>query len=166
MMGRWRWQPLLFLLGALILPGVWDSLALSAQAPGERAPELARRVQQQFERRIRTELGLSEAGFREVQAVVEGFRPRRLALNQEERMLRARAQQLVRRGGGSEDDNLRARELLGAIRRLREAEGTLAREEEDRLAELLTPMQLLRYQVLRQQLAERIRALQAPPPPG
>jgi hypothetical protein len=159
---------LVLVLGALLLaPALSPGGGLEAQVrPGERAPELVRRVQQQFERRIRTDLGLTEGEFQEMQMVVAGFRPRRVALNGEERTLRAQAQQLVRRGEDSEADNVRARELLRAIQRLREAEAALAREEEARLAELLTPMQLLRYQLLRQQLAERIRQLQGPGAPG
>lgn len=149
--------------GPILSPGG----PLSAQLrPGDRAPELVRRVQQQFERRIRSELGLTEEAFQEVQAVVAGFRPRRVALAGQERTLRAQAQQLVRRGEESEADNLRAREILEGIQRLREEEAALAREEEARLAELLTPIQLLKYQVLRQQLAERIRQLQGSGPPG
>lgn len=163
-----RWRLATLVLSALFaLPAGPSGGALEAQArPGDRAPELVRRVQQQFERRIRTELGLDENRFEELQAVVASFRPRRVALAGEERTLRVQAQQLVRRGEDSETDNVRAREILRAIQRLREAEAELALEEEARLAELLTPMQLLRYQVLRQQLAERIRQLQAPGPPG
>lgn len=161
-------QTLVLVLGALLLPpALSPGGGLEAQIrPGERAPELVRRVQQQFERRIRNDLGLTEDEFREVQAVVAGFRPRRVALNGEERTLRAQAQLLVRQGGEGDADQLRARGVLEGIQELREAEAALAREEEERLAELLTPMQLLRYQVLRQQLAERIRQLQGSGPPG
>lgn len=159
---------LLLVLVTLLLPPVFAPVgALEAQVrPGERAPELARRVQQQFERRIRNELGLTEDEFQEVQAAVAAFRPRRVALNGEERTLRAQAQLLIRQGGEGDADQLRARGILEGIQDLREAEAALAREEEERLAELLTPMQLLRYQVLRQQLAERIRQLQGSGPPG
>lgn len=158
---------ILLLAAGFLAPLHVPAGALSAQLrPGDRAPELVRRVQQQFERRIRSELGLSEEGFEEVQAVVAGFRPRRVALAGQERTLRAQAQQLVRRGEETDADNLRAREILEGIRGLREEEAALAREEEGRLAELLTPIQLLKYQVLRQQLAERIRQLQGPGPPG
>lgn len=166
-MTRHFWLPALLLAGLLVPPTLSRGGALEAQVrPGDRAPELVRRVQQQFERRIRSELGLSDGEFEEMQVVVASFRPRRVALSGEERALRIQAQQLVRRGEETETDNLRAREILRAIQRLREAEADLAREEEARLAELLTPMQLLRYQVLRQQLAERIRQLQAPGPTG
>lgn len=164
-MVRLGWITVLLLTAALILPAASPEGALSAQLrPGDRSPELVRRVQQQFERRTRNELGLTEAEFQEVQAVVAGFRPRRVALSGEERTLRAQAQQLVRREEDSRADNLRAGEILKGIQRLRDSEAALAREEEDRLAELLTPMQLLKYQVLRQQLAERIRQLRAPGP--
>lgn len=156
------------LLAALVPagPGGGEGFA-QVVPPGGARPDLQRQVQIQFERRVQAELGLTPAGRDSVQAVVAAFRPRRQALAIRERTLRQQSIQLLRGGGrGGPGDQARALEILAGIRSLREEEAQLAREEEERLLELLTPVQLLRFQILRQQMADRIRSLQVQPPPG
>jgi hypothetical protein len=113
-------------------------------------------VRARFQERLREELGLSDEEAKELRAISEEFGLRRRELSLEEQRIRLAVQRYMR-GIGEEDPAA----LLEQTVELREREVRLYVEELDRLKEILTADQLLRFGVLREQLAQRIRQLTA-----
>lgn len=161
------------LLAILLLAGL-DGL--SAQRPGRRPPPGARdqrgrmeqRIQARFDDLVRDQLELSGQQGRQLGDVVEGFRQRREELALREGQSRRR---LLRRGEairqGREFSDQEASAALEAIVALREEETRLFREEQEALADVLTPQQLLSFVVMREDLAQRIRRIRSGEgPPG
>lgn len=138
--------------------------------PGMDRAEMQRRIQLRFGEIVRNELGLDEHEARALGDIVRSFQEERQALVLRERQLRRRA--LGQAGGGAPARRERllpdeeARELLGEMAELRVAEAELYRREQERLLEVLTPGQVVRFHVLREEMAERLRRIRGGPPPG
>ena len=60
---------------------------------------------------------------------------------------------------GSPGDDARATELLRGLADLRVREARLFADEQERLLEVLTPSQILRFHAVREELNQRIRRL-------
>lgn len=119
--------------------------------------EMLQRILHHYERRMVRELGLTSVQLDRIQSVMGEFRPLRYALMQERRELRKR----VRDAGASGLGSGEAEDLLDRFQALREREIELQREEELRLLETLNPRQLLHLQLIREDLGEQIRRLDA-----
>lgn len=135
-------------------------LAVSAQggdrrAPGDRA-QLEERVRAQMGRVMRERLGLTDEQATRLSEVTQNFENERRELFSLERAARRRVEALLLEGGTNQDE---ARELITRMGDLREREARLFREEQEALLDVLTPLQVLRLQELRQDLGRRIRAL-------
>ena len=155
------------ILAVLLLAGL-DGV--SAQRPGRRLPPGARdqrgrmeqRIQARFDGLVRDQLELSDQQGRQLGDLVEGFRQRREELALKEGQSRRR---LTRRGEaireGREFSDEEASVTLEAIIALREEETRLFREEQEALAGVLTPQQLIRFIVMREELAERIQRIRS-----
>ena len=118
--------------------------------------QLEERVRVQMGRLMRERLGLDQEEADRLSEVVRSFDGRRRELFVEEQAARRRVEALL--NAGSSDQN-EARTLITRMWELREQEAELVREEEEALLDVLTPVQLLRLQELRQDLGQRIRAL-------
>jgi Spy/CpxP family protein refolding chaperone len=142
------------MIAVLLVP-----LASVAQTPNRRGDDraqLEQRVRAQMGRVTRERLGLSEEQATRLSAVVDDFEGQRRELFQLEQATRRRVEALLLEGGNDQDE---ARELISRMWELREQEAELFRTEQEALLDVLTPVQLLRLQELRQDLGRRIRAL-------
>jgi Spy/CpxP family protein refolding chaperone len=142
---------------------------LEAQQRGSRADremsreQMQERVQQAFEQRMARALDLSEEQQARMREALGDFREARRELMPQRRELQMETRRFM---SGDRNDDERARELIRARRELRETELRLQREEEERLLQILSPSQVLRMQMLRDEFGERIRSLEAGPRAG
>jgi Spy/CpxP family protein refolding chaperone len=150
------------MLGVVVALGLWvlvPSAVVAQRSQGRQEidrAQLEERVRAQMGRLMRERLGLDEAEAERLSEVVRGFDGRRRELFAEEQAARRRVEAVLRDGGDDEDE---ARELITSMWELRREEAELFREEQEALLDVLTPLQVLRLQELRQDLGQRIRAL-------
>ena len=129
------------------------------QGQGRRA-ELQRQIQQRFTRALEEQLGLEEEETAEVGQVLQSFQERRRELARERQNVRVRLRVLGREElGGAELTDESARAALDNLLRVAEEEARLFAEEQAALLEILSPVQVLKLQQLREQMAERLRGL-------
>jgi Spy/CpxP family protein refolding chaperone len=146
----------------LFLLGLWTLVpapALAQRGQGRQdadRAELEERVRAQMGRLMRERLGLDEEEATRLSEVVRGFDGRRRELFAEEQATRRRVEAVLLEGGSDQDE---ARDLITRMWELRREEAELFREEQEALLDVLTPVQVLRLQELRQDLGQRIRAL-------
>jgi Spy/CpxP family protein refolding chaperone len=139
---------------------------LEAQQRGPRGDreisreQMQERVQQAFEERMARALDLTEEQQARMREALGSFREARRELMPQRRELQMETRRFMT---GDRDDDEKARELIRARRELREAELRLQRDEEERLLQILSPGQVLRMQMLRDEFGERIRTLEAGP---
>jgi Spy/CpxP family protein refolding chaperone len=146
-----RWAALVLLTAAL-LP---SSTVAQRRGGGDRA-QLEERVRAEMARVTRERLGLDEAEAQRLSEVMQSFETRRRELFGQEQATRRRVEALVRDGTNDQEE---AREVITRMWELRAEEAELFREEQEALLDVLTPVQLLRLQELRQDFGQRIRAL-------
>ena len=123
--------------------------------PPERAG-LQQRVRVRMDEMIRERLDLTEEEWEEIGDEARDFEQERGALMRQEQALRLRVDVLILEG--SEDDE-EAGEILDRLITLRRQELGLFQREQERLLEILSPSQLVRFQNMREQLGEQIRRL-------
>ncbi len=124
--------------------------------------EMLQVIQQRFQNRLARSLQLDEGQREELADIFGSFSEARAELQPRRRELRREIRQLLT-GDRSEE---RAMELIQELRGIRQREADLLLEEEDRLLEILTPSQVLRFQTLRDQFGEQIRRLGSPNGPN
>jgi len=159
------------LVAGLALSG--PLVAQEQRRPGPQADraEMERRVQDMFAELVRTQLGLEREDALVFGQAVLTFQQERQALLRREAELRRRLrlEEGAGRGMGFRGELLpeaEAQTVLREMRALRTAEHDLYVREQDRLMELLTPGQLVRYYLLREQLADGIGRLRGGAPGG
>jgi Spy/CpxP family protein refolding chaperone len=135
------------------VPSTLDAQRIQERREVDRA-QLEERVRAQMGRLMRERLGLDEAEAERLSEVVRGFDGRRRELFSQEQAARRGVEAVLIQG--DEDE---ARELITRMWELRQEEAALFREEQEALLDVLTPIQVLRLQELRQDLGQRIRAL-------
>jgi hypothetical protein len=155
--------------GLILLPFVILPLAVPVDGAAQDGPprqgqqmtrqEAQARVMQQFERRMARELRLDRGKLEEVQKVLHSMLEERRGLFQRRRALHVRIRRFQEEGG----NETTAREILSESRAIRAAEARIESEEEARLLEVLTPAQVLRFQIMRDELNEQIRRMQRGP---
>lgn len=131
--------------------------ALEAQQRRQRAParaEMEAQVRERFQRMVWRELGLDTGEGEALAAAVEEFQQPRQEVAQRQRALQRRMA-----GTGALLSETEAREVLGELVGVREAELELLRREQERLLEILDPQQLVRFYTLRERFGARIREL-------
>ncbi len=158
------------LLALLTLGG---GLAAQRVPPGgARNParmELERRVRERYADMVKERLGLSEEESRRLEQAVEAFREPRQRLMTDEQALRRRIDAILIEQDPADAE---ARSLLTRMRELRVEEMRVFDAEQEALLEILTPVQVLRFHAVRQQLGQRIQQLRGGPgmgpgrPPG
>jgi len=125
--------------------------------------ELERRVRARFGEIVKERLGLTDEQAQKLGETVQGFQQDRMRLFREEQAVRRRVEALVLEGG---DDSAEARQLLQRMQELRAEEAALSEREQGKLLEFLTPLQVLRFQALREEMGQRIRRLRGGGPGG
>ncbi len=120
--------------------------------------EMLQRIQRRFQDRLARELELDENQREVLIDVFAEFGEARSQLLPRRREIAREIRELM---AGDRSDE-RAMELLEELRELRRQEADLLIEEENRLLEALSPAQVLRLQVLRDQFGDQIRRLGSP----
>ena len=162
---RMIFRPRRILFGMLV--GALLVAAPVVPAEAQRGPEgrrgsnqdrarLEQRIRTQMARMIRERLDLTDEQAEDLAGISRSFDERRRELARSEQATRRRVEALMLEGGEDEEE---ARELLTRMAGLREQEAELFREEQDALLQILTPVQVLRMQDMREQVGRRIRAL-------
>ena len=132
-------------------------LPMRGGPPGQQSrQELEERVRARFGQMIQQRLGLDQEAAQSLNATVQSFQEERGRLAREQEALRKRVEAFALEGGGSNSD---AQQLLDRMNELRGRENQLYMTEQDSLAKVLTPSQLLRFNVMREQMAQRIQQL-------
>jgi hypothetical protein len=154
-----RWIPggmLALVLAAAPLAAQRQPPARRAGPGAQRRQELERRIRARFGQLIKQRLGLDDETAKALDRTVQSFRPGREQLARDQEALRKRVQAFDLEGGGSDQE---AQQLLNRMDELREREDQLYQSEQDSLSKVLSPSQLLRFNVMRDQLAQRIQQL-------
>jgi Spy/CpxP family protein refolding chaperone len=125
--------------------------------------ELERRVRARFGEMVKQRLGLSDEQAQRLNETVMSFQQDRMSLWREEQAVRKRVEALLLESG---DNQAEARELLQRMQELRMQEARLWQTEQDKLLEVLTPEQVLRFQAMREEMGQRIRRLRGGGPGG
>ena len=158
------------LLMMALLTGGAEGLAAqrrgNQQPGGGRRVEMERRIQARFDNLVREELELDDDQVQQLQEVVERFRQRRVEFSQRERSTRSRVVGLGVGGGRRELSEREASGILQEMLELSGDEATLFREEQEAFLQILSPQQVVRFIVMRQQLGDRIRNLRGGVAPG
>jgi Spy/CpxP family protein refolding chaperone len=118
--------------------------------------QLERRIRAQMGEMMRQRLGLSEAESQSLGEIVEEFEPARRGIAREEQAVRRRVEALTADEAATDGE---ASDLLARLADVRRRDAELFAEEQERLLEILTPLQVLRFHSLREQLGERIQRL-------
>lgn len=153
----------------LLVLGVLGTSPLSAQRPGgggraQDREQLEQRVRMRFAETMRQRLGLTEEQSKALAEVVDGLQADRMALRRDEEALRLRTEAIVTADQVSDEE---AREVLQRMEELRLREARLFQSEQQKLLEILTPVQVVTFHVMRAQLGARIQQLRGGPPgPG
>ncbi len=122
-----------------------------AVSPQERR-ELERRVRQAFQNRVRQELRLTGPEMESLREVISWSEGERSRIAVETRELNGRVATFLRDGGTSDD----ARTLLTERASLQRRGTQLFLDEQERLLEVLTPAQVVRFYRLRDEFNARI----------
>lgn len=125
--------------------------------------ELERRVRARFGQMVKERLGLNDEQAQRLNEAVMSFQQDRMNLWREEQAVRKRVDALLLEGG---NDEAEARTLLQRMQDLRMEEARLGQTEQERLLEVLTPIQVLRFQAMREEMGQRIRRLRGGGPGG
>ncbi|MCG6987662.1 MAG: Spy/CpxP family protein refolding chaperone [Gemmatimonadetes bacterium] len=148
--------------GALMLALVVSPLA-AQRLPMRAGPgaqrnrqELEQRIRARFAQMIKQRLGLDDETASALDSTVQAFRPEREQLARDQEALRKRVQAFNIEGNGSDPE---AQQLLDRMSELRQRENQLYQSEQDSLRKVLSPSQLLRFNLMRDQLAQRIQQL-------
>ncbi len=147
------------IVAALAVILVPEAASAQGVVPGQRGGEraqLEQRIRARFGQIVRQRLGLSQEQARQLDRVVRGFHADRMRLAVDEATVREQVGKLLQQ---DEPSDSAARTLLDRMARLRERETHLAQQEEDSLLTVLSPAQVLRFNVLREEMGARIRRL-------
>ncbi len=123
-----------------------------AQANAQERRDLERRVRQAFQNRIRQELRLTPPEMESLREVISWSEGERSRIATETRDLNGRVADFLREGGTSDD----ARTLLTERASLQRRGTQLFLDEQERLLEVLTPAQVVRFYRLRDEFNARI----------
>jgi hypothetical protein len=123
---------------------------------GQDRAQLEQRIRARFGEMVQERLGLDEATATQLNDAILSFQDDRSRLLREERAVQARTEAAMLEEG---DDDEEAMALLVRLQELRMEEAQLFQAEQQRLLEILSPSQLLRFHALREQMGRRIRQL-------
>jgi len=153
----------MFLVTGMIPSEVQGQRRPGMVGPGQNRAELERRIRARFGEMVRQRLDLDDEQALRLSETVQSFQEERSTLFREEQALRRRVEAVLLEG---DPDAEEARELVARMQDLRLEEASLFQREQQALLEFLTPVQLLRFHALREQMGQRIRQLRGGPGPG
>jgi hypothetical protein len=144
----------------MVSPGLLTVEAQAQTGGSSEGQELTReemmaRLHAQFERELSRELGLGAEVRSEIGEILGSMRDKRRELYQRRRALSAQKKAFHEAGGGEKD----ARRILSETRAVRAEEARIESEEEARLLEVMSPAEVLRFQVIRDDFNDRIRQM-------
>lgn len=133
--------------------------ALAAQQPddsdrGIPVERLRQQIRQRWHVQVRRQLNLSDDQAAKLQATEDRFFERRRQIQQRQRAVLQALRSQLQPGMDADADSVRA--LMEARDENRAAVAQLDREEDTEMMAYLSPVQLARYQLMRQRLQERI----------
>jgi hypothetical protein len=137
--------------------------------PGARNPsrhELERRVRARYGEMMKERLGLSGEQAERLGQTVDSFADRRQRFVADEQALRRRIEAMLLEQDPTDEE---ASSLLARMQDLHVEEAELFQDEQEALLQVLTPVQLVRFHAMRDQLGQRIQQLrgwQRPPGPA
>jgi len=126
------------------------------QGQGQERAQLERRVRAQMGEMMQRRLGLTVEESKRLGEMAQEFEPQRRALARREQAVRLRVEALMMEQSADEAEAI---ELLDQLTEIRRQDVELFVREQEQMLEVLTPVQVLSYQALREQLGERIRRL-------
>lgn len=149
---------------AAVLIVAASSLGSAGPAAAQERPgrdRLEAEIRARFNAVVKRELGLEDGTLARLDAELE-------TLQEDRRELGARQRQLRRRmaSTGTLLSDEQARSVLDELVTVQEAELALLRREQERLLQVLTPPQLVRFYTLRERFADRVRELRRRRPGG
>ncbi len=136
--------------------------ALRAQNPADSSDDaerqqLQRELRQRWNARVRQDLNLTDDQAVKLQATEDRHLAQRRDLAQQQRGVQEALRQQLQPGIAANGDSVRR--LMDTREKNRATLAQIDRDEDRELAGYLTPVQHARYQMLRQQLQERIRQI-------
>ncbi len=152
-------RALSLLVTLMVMAGAEELVAQRRGGGAGQRAQMERRLQARFDDMVREELELSGDQVQGLQDVVDAFRIRRLEFSQDERNSRLRVGRLGRGGGAGDLTEQEATEILAEMLELSDGEATLFREEQEAFLQILSPLQVVRFIVMRQSLGDRILGL-------
>ncbi len=130
---------------------------------GERnREELMQRIRAQMARVTKERLGLTEEESQALSEIIQSYDLRRRELGREEAELRRSVEALVETRDA--DAEARASVVVERLQQLRMNEATMFAEEQEALAQVLSPLQILQLQSLREQMGRRVRSIRGDSP--
>lgn len=129
-----------------------------------RIEALRHAVELRFTERVRAELALSDRQMEQLREHQGSYMRQRRELLMRQRTLRFALQQQMRPGVAADADSVRR--LNEGLRDNRGRIFALEQEEDGKLSEFLTPVQVARYRQLRERLVERVNELRRRGGPG
>lgn len=168
---RLRWNELPGVLAVALLLGVPASPASAQRAPARpgmgpgNREQLEERIRARFGEMVKQRLGLNDEQAHQLNETVRTFQGDRMDLFRDEQALRKRVEALMLEGAS---DQAEAKELLDQMAALRVREAQLSASEQDKLLTFLSPVQVLQFQAMREEMGRRIQRLRGGPggPPG
>lgn len=146
----------------LALTVSWTGTVQTASA--QQRPDrdrLEAQIRDRFHELVQRELGLDDASLERLTAELDVLQEERRELGMRQRQLR---RNLASTGTLLSDDQAQA--VLDELLTVQEEELTLLRREQERLREVLTAPQLVRFYTLRERFADRVRELRRRGPGG
>ena len=152
-----------------LIAGCLTASAGAAQEPprvpdSARVEALRREVERRFGERVRMELALSDRQMERLREHQGTFMRQRRELMRRQRDLRMALQQQMRPGVAADADSVSR--LNDALRENRGRIFALEQDEEAKLSEFLTPVQVAQYRELRERFVERVNELRRRGGPG
>jgi len=123
---------------------------------GQNRAQMEQRIRARMGQMIQERLGLAEEQSARLGEAVQDFDAQRRELAGWGQATRRRVEALMLEGG---EDEAEARELLARLAEIKVREAELFQAEQTRLLEVLSPVQVLQFQTMREQIGQRIRAL-------
>jgi len=149
-------KSMLAFLGLLTLAPLAGSAQVTPPPGGQRQRmELERRLRLGFQRTVQNQLNLGEDQLSRLQEIMQSFQGERSELNRAQASLRYRLRDPAL-PDMSDDD---ARAILQEMIDVQARELDLYRREQEALLSLLTPVQLVRFYRLRDDLGQRVEEL-------
>jgi len=149
--------PVLALAGVLALTPTLASSQVNPPPGGQQRQrmEMERRLEQGFQASIQSQLGFDRAKMQEVRAVMQSFQEERRALNRAQASLRYR----LRDPALPDMQEDEARALIQEMVDLQQQELDLYKREQGELLEVMSPVQLIRFYRLRDDMGQRVQQL-------